>query len=390
MMDFRQRILTALNHEEPDQVPVAGFILSQVTSNQILGKQPADVAAMLGNAELRSGLKDIMNSTWPEIINSTLADWFEAAIKLGFDANWTIYSQMQVVEEPKFKQGLAMHDVWGRAWELRVDENGNTDANFVHGLCTTEKEWYSWVERNKPLYDELIKNVRDHHKKMAENYGDRILAIGSPGTGVFDNTWQPMGFENFCKFVYQKPKFIKEVIEFQTDLQLRHLNAIMESGVEVVVGGDDFGHKTGPLMRPEQIEKLFGDSYRRISEAVHSQKKKLLWHTDGNVYALLEKFVEWGFDGVVSLEPTAGMELGKVREQVGHKLVLVGNLDISYLLVRGTKEEVEDTVRKAIKDAAKGGGYILSPCNSHSHVDPMRLKWMVEAAHKYGRYPIAF
>jgi uroporphyrinogen decarboxylase len=51
---------------------------------------------------------------------------------------------------------------------------------------------------------------------------------------------------------------------------------------------------------------------------------------------------------------------------------------------------VEDTVRKAIKDAAKGGGYILSPCNSHSAIDPTRLKWMVEAAHKYGKYPIAF
>jgi hypothetical protein len=362
--------------------------LSQVTSNRILEKNTADFAAMLDNPELRSWLKDIMNSSWPEMINSSLADWLEAAINLGFDTNWTIYSQMQVVEEPEFKQGLAMHDIWGRAWELRVDENGNTDANFVRGLCTTEKEWYSWVERHRPLYDDFIGNVRDHHKKMAEDYGDRILVMGSPGTGVFDNTWQPMGFENFCRFVYQKPEFIKKVVEFETDLLLRHLSAIMESGVEVVVGGDDLGQKTGPLMRPEQMEKLFGESYRRISEAVHGQNKKLLWHTDGNVYALLDKFVEWGFDGVVSLEPTAGMELGKVREQVGHKLVLVGNLDIAYLLVKGTKEEVEDKVRKAIKDAAEGGGYILSPCNSHSAVDPLRLKWMVDAVHKYGKYPI--
>ena len=386
-MDFKERILTTMNHEEPDRVPVAGF-LGPITSSQILGKQPADFAAMMGNPELRSAVKDIMNSSWPELINSSLADWFEAAIKLGFDTNWTIYSQMQVVEEPDFKQGLAMYDISGRVWELRVDEKGNTDANFVRGLCTTEKDWYAWVERNKSLYDEFIKNVSEHHKKMAENYGDRILAMGSPGTGVFDNTWQPMGFENFCTFVYRKPEFIKRVIEFQTELLLRHFNAIMESGVEVVVGGDDFGQKTGPLMRPELLEKLFGDSYRRISEAVHRQKKKLLWHTDGNVYPLLEKFIDWGFDGVVSLEPTAGMELGKVREQVGHRLVIVGNLDISYLLIRGTREEVEDAVRKAIKDAAKGGGYILSPCNSHSAIDPLRLKWMIDAAHKYGKYPI--
>jgi hypothetical protein len=387
MMDFKERVLIALNHEEPDRVPVLGLI-DQALSNQILGKQPADVGSMLGNAELRSGIKDIMNSTWPEIMYNAFADYMEAAIKLGFDAANSIYSQMQVIEEPEFKLGLALHDVWGRAWDLRVDENGNTVANYVRGLCTTEKEWDAWVERNKPLYDELIKNGREHHKKLAESYGDRILPIGFTGPGIFENTWQPIGFENFCKYVYQKPDFVKKVIAFQTDVYMKYLDAMMESDVEVVQGGDDLGQKTGPLMRPELIEKLLGDSYRRVSEAVHRQGKKLLWHSCGNIYAFLSKFVEWGFDGLVTLEPTAGMELGKVREQVGHKLVLVGNLDVSYLLVRGTKEEVEDAVKKSIKDVAKGGGYILSPSTAHVSVDPMRLKWMIDAAHKYGKYPI--
>ena len=89
------------------------------------------------------------------------------------------------------------------------------------------------------------------------------------------------------------------------------------------------------------------------------------------------------------MEPTAGMELGRVREQVGHKLFLIGNLDVSYLLVRGTREEVEDAVKKAIRDAARGGGYILSQSHTHSAVDPTRLNWMIEAAHKYGKYPIS-
>ena len=89
------------------------------------------------------------------------------------------------------------------------------------------------------------------------------------------------------------------------------------------------------------------------------------------------------------MEPTAGMDLGRVREQVGHKLVLLGNLDVSHLLVRGTREEVEGAVKKCIRDAARGGGYILSQSHSHSSVDPTRLEWMIEAAHKFGKYPIA-
>ncbi len=83
------------------------------------------------------------------------------------------------------------------------------------------------------------------------------------------------------------------------------------------------------------------------------------------------------------------MVLAKVREQVGHNLVLIGNLDVSQLLVSGSRQEVDDAVKRAIGDAARGGGYVLSACHSHPFVDPQRLAWMVDAAHRYGRYPIA-
>ncbi|MBM3133586.1 MAG: hypothetical protein FJZ95_11235, partial [Chloroflexi bacterium] len=167
-----------------------------------------------------------------------------------------------------------------------------------------------------------------------------------------------------------------------------YLEAVMRSGVEVVLTGDDLAQKTGPMLRPEMIEKLYGESYRRMAEAIHKQGKKLIFHSCGNIYPLLDKFIEWGFDGIITMEPTAGVNLGEVRKRVGHRLTLVGNLDVSYLLVRGTRQEVEDAVKQAIRDAAPGGGYILSASHSHPFVDPARLEWMVEAAHQYGTYPI--
>jgi uroporphyrinogen-III decarboxylase len=388
MMEFKERVLTALNHEEPDRVPVMGLIAEPATSNRILGKQAGDLVGMLTNPELKNQIKDIVNSTWQDLIYGNFADALEAAIKLGFDANWTTYTLMRVHEDPEAKLGWIFHDIWGRAWEITADENGDIVVNYIRGLCTTEEEWDAWVESKKPLYDELIRGVTDFHKGLADNYSDRILPIGYTSVGIFEIAWQQMGFVNFTRYVYQKPDFVKKVIDFQTDLYIKYLDAIMKSGGDVVIGEDDLGQKTGPLMRPELIEKLFGDSYRRVSELVHKQNKKLIWHSCGNIYAFLDKFVEWGFDGLLTMEPTAGMELGRVREQVGHKLVLVGNLDVSYLLVRGTREEIEEAVKKAIRDAARGGGYILAQSHTHRFVDPTRLAWMIEAAHKYGKYPI--
>ncbi len=388
-MDFKERVLATMNHEEPDRVPVMGLIAEPATSNKILGRPPADMASMLRNPELKGQVKDIINSSWAELVYGNFSDALEAAIKLGFDANWTTYTYMEVVEDPGVKQGLACHDIAGRAWEITGKEDGNVVVNYTHGLCPTEEKWDAWVESKKPFLDKFIRDAAEHYRKLADNYGDRIFPIGYTSTEIFESTWQSMGFVNFTRYVYQKPDFVKRVIAFQTELYLRYLDAIVKSGGEVVMGGDDLGQKTGPIMRPDLVEELFGESYRRVSELVHKKNKKLIWHSCGNIYAFLDKFVEWGFDGVFTLEPTAGMELGRVREQVGHKLVLVGNLDVSYLLVRGTREEVEDAVKKAIKDAAKGGGYILSASHSHTAVDPTRLAWMIEAAHKWGKYPIS-
>jgi len=197
-----------------------------------------------------------------------------------------------------------------------------------------------------------------------------------------------MGFVEFTKLIYRNPDTVARIVAFHTDLYLRCIDAVMDAGAEVVLGGDDLGQKTGPLMSPALVEKFFGESYRRVAARVHERGRKLVWHSCGNIYALLDKFVEWGFDGIITMEPTAGMELGKVREQVGHKLVLIGNLDVSRLMVRGKRDEVEAAVKQAIAEAGPGGGYILSTCHSHSKVDPTRLAWMIEAAHRYGRYPL--
>jgi len=390
-MDFKERIMTAMNHGEPDRVPVMGLIVDPATVNKTLGKKPTDLPNLLKKPLLRNLIVRFMNVNrfWQSFYYGNAAGCMESALKLGFDANWTIYALMQLRKDAQSELGLVWHDAYGRIWEIDTDEDGNMAVNYSRGLLDTEKKWEAWVDAKKPLFETLTKNVENFHKKLVKNYGDRILPIGYAAPGIFENSWQPMGFVNFTKLIYQKPEFVKRVIAFQTDLYIESLEVVMKSGVEIVLGGDDFGQKTGPMLRPELIEKLFGESYRRVAELVHKQKKKYIHHSCGNIYQLLNMFVDWGFDGIITLEPTAGMDLGRVRQQVGHKLVLIGNIDVSYLLVRGTQAEIEEAVKKAIKDAAKGGGYILSSCHSHPLVDPTRLGWMVEAAHKHGKYPIS-
>ena len=89
-----------------------------------------------------------------------------------------------------------------------------------------------------------------------------------------------------------------------------------------------------------------------------------------------------------ALEPTAGVELAKVKEMVGDRMCLIGNIDITHILVDASREEVFEAVRTAIAAAGKGGGYMIAPTNSHPDISLERLGWMLEATEKYGHYPL--
>ncbi|MHA1129291.1 MAG: uroporphyrinogen decarboxylase family protein [Candidatus Helarchaeota archaeon] len=391
-MDFKERLLITLNHEEPDRVPVMSLSNEPAVLNQYYGKQSINYFKYLKRPLLKQIIKTFMNWNWywnKEFFN-IYKRIIQMSIEMKFDAIWLIYLlfKLKKADKKQFPLGYAWYDIYGRVWELCLDDYGNPTPYYIRGNCTTEKLWDTWIEQQAPLFDKMVGYVTKFFKQIIEDCGKDIYIVCFGAPGIFENSWQPIGFVEFTKYLYEKPKFIEKVVEFQTDYYLKLLEGICKAGTEFILTGDDLGHKKGLLINPKYIDQYFAPAYKRVADFVHQQNKKLIFHSCGRIYKLLDKFIDFGFDGVLTLEPTAGMDLATVRKQVGHKLVLVGNLDVSHLLVRGTKKEVEDAVKHAIKVAAPGGGFILAPAHNHEKVDPTRLQWMVEAAHEYGRYPI--
>lgn len=113
-------------------------------------------------------------------------------------------------------------------------------------------------------------------------------------------------------------------------------------------------------------------------------------HTDGNIYPILDLIVDTGIHGLHPIDPNAGMDLGDVKEKYGHRICLMGNVDCAYVLTWGTVEEVREDVRRCIRQAARGGGYICMSSNSiHPAVKPENYAEMVRAVHEMGQYPIS-
>ena len=142
-------------------------------------------------------------------------------------------------------------------------------------------------------------------------------------------------------------------------------------------------------MSPGHFRELVLPYLKRSIETAHELGVRYIKHTDGNIWSLLDAMMEAGIDAIDPLEPIAGMDIGEVKTRYGDRMALVGNLDCTDLLPNATPEEVEDAVKETIAKGAPGGGYILASSNSiHPAVRPENYRAMVEAARRWGEYPL--
>lgn len=385
MSDKHRRVLDALELRVPDRVPVMDLMNEFSTSNAILGKRPHPLGKLVRDPRASRVMDRLFALPGSAQLTDREMERFThlgaaAAVKMDYDAAW-----LSCFPVLRFRDSRTMTDIFGRLCDVSVDAAGNL-ANPIYreGLIKSPEDWKAWPKRDVFRLPEKVNRV---FWEVQRAYGDRLFIFAFANYGLFENTWQPMGFERFAVAARRERDFLRRVIGFYADLHCMLMEAVADAGVPGFIHTDDLAYKSGPMLSPRLIEELFGDHYRRITETAHALGLKIVMHSCGNVTSLLEHFVSWGFDAVHPLEPTAGVDLAAAKKAVGDRICLIGNLDITHILVDGTREEVFAAVRRAVEDAGEGGGFILAPDHSHPDISVQRLLWMVEAAREYGTYP---
>jgi uroporphyrinogen decarboxylase len=197
------------------------------------------------------------------------------------------------------------------------------------------------------------------------------------------------GMENLLLDYYDNPCLAHELAEMVIDYKIRLMRRAIREGADTVVSGDDYANQHGTVMSPQHFRQFVLPYLKRSIDAAHDEGVPFIKHTDGNIWAILDDLVQAGIDALDPIEPAAGMDIGEVKAKYGDRIAVIGNVDCSFVLTRGTVEEVEEAVKETIAKASPGGGHILASSNSiHPAVKPENYKAMVEAARKFGRYPI--
>ena len=236
---------------------------------------------------------------------------------------------------------------------------------YSGGLIKGASDWDAWDKSRVFRMPELTGRI---YSRIQKDFGDRIFIFGCFHGGLFELSWQSMGFEEFVRATRRERKHIERVIRFLTDLYCMMLEAMADAGLPGVIYPDDLAYRSGSMLNPKMLEELYGDSFRRITATAHLYGMKAVVHTCGNVYSLLDWLADCGFDGIHGLEPTAGVELAKAKEIIGGRMCLVGNIDVTHVLVDAGREEVFEAVRQAIQDAGAGGGYMVANTNTHPDI----------------------
>ena len=167
-------------------------------------------------------------------------------------------------------------------------------------------------------------------------------------------------FETSMTCLDRVVEIAKVAVEYELDRAMRFL----DHGCDAILIGEDIAYNRGLLFPPSVMDRLAWPIYADMISRIKAHRNvPVFMHTDGDVNAALGSIVNCGFDGLQSLQPSANMDIVKVKQTYGDRLCLMGNLDLDRLLPYGTPEAVAAETRRIVRACNVGGGFILSSCN---------------------------
>jgi len=203
-------------------------------------------------------------------------------------------------------------------------------------------------------YSEWEKEVR-----LAKQKGKCVFGkIGGP----FLRTEFIRGKMDYLADIAGDPDFVKDMVNRMTDHllgiakeELRRGN-LYDTGIWIY---DDIGCNRGPIMSPKSFEYIYYPAYKKlVQEIKKAGAVKVGLHCDGNIMSILDMLVDSGIEILNPIEPKAGMSIAELMKIYGKKLTYVGGMDNSFILPKGTKDEV---IKKTLEllEIAKDGGVVI-------------------------------
>jgi hypothetical protein len=394
-MNSRQRVQAALQHQQPDKVPldlggsaVTGMHVSSVyLLRQALKLDPPGTAVkVIEPYQLLGEIKpDLMEALGVDVIalpsprtlfgfaNENWKPWttFDGTpvlvpeafnTELEPDGSLLMYPEGDKTAPPsgKMPAGGYYFDTIVRQ-PLIDDENLDPMDNLQEFGPISDEDLAYFGDLAGQLYEETDKAILASFGGTA--FGD-IALVPVPWVKY------PRGIRDIAEWYVStsmRRDYVYKVFEEQCRIGIENLARIHQVVGEhvsaVFVTGTDFGTQQGPFISPKSYRDLFKPFHIEVNHWIHAHTGwKSFIHSCGSVYALIPDFIEAGFDILNPVQTSAGeMDPQRLKDQFGDQITFWGGgIDTQRTLPFGTPEEIRDEVRRRIEIFGAGGGFVFN------------------------------
>ncbi len=380
-MTPRERAVAALNHKEPDMVPIdfgSGMATSLVVEAYEKFKAavgiPGEIAVLnklFRVARLDEAAMVRLNSDFRPIQAKGPSRWTPPPTEAGTYIDvWGVKRRQAFYGEGAFY------------WELV--------ASPLADATVEDLDKYPWPD---PLDPGFTEGLAEEAKRLHETTDFAI--VGDSGfKSLWELGWALRGFEQLLTDVALNPDFVHALMGKLVDINVAAIGRFLDAVgpyLQVFRTGDDLATQKGPLMSRATYRSVLKPHYKKMFEFIKSKTDaKLFYHCCGNVTDLLDDLAEIGVDAINPVQVSALGDTAALKSRFGKKLSFWGGIDTQHVLPHGSLEDVEAEVRLRIRDLAPGGGFVLGPVhNIQPDVPPQNILMMADAARKFGAYPLA-
>ncbi len=190
-----------------------------------------------------------------------------------------------------------------------------------------------------------------HQREVLSWFGEDLYYLLSPPHQSLMGIWTEVGLEPFSYYLYDCEDVIVEQLEWNTAYACQWINGLpADNPFNCAFIGDDIAFKNGPMVRVDWLRRHYFPRLKRVCDALHAKGIKAMFHSDGNLNAIMDGLVEAGIDALNPIEICAGMDLSDLHQRYP-KLIFAGGIDVSHLLPFGTPQQIREAVVKAIEDS---------------------------------------
>ena len=381
-MNPRQRLLTALNHKEPDRIP---FDLDGSSVTGINIKAYKDLLAFLKIKKHDFKIRDVLQQlAW---VHEDILEKFKVDTRT-----------------------LTPKEPFG--WSLKIEEmeDGSKHYTDQYGIgCKMPKDGYYFDYCKHPLAKTTIEdldsypfpNPEDEKRieglgKLAKDFHDRGYMVCAPFFfgGFFESAFWLRGYVQFYCDLGGDIKYACYLMDKLLEVEMRYYGFILDKFgdyIDIVMQHNDFAGQDNLLISPSLYRKYIKPRQKKLYSFLKKKKPSLFifFHCCGAVYEIIPDLIEIGVDALNPVQVSAAsMDTKKLKKEFGKDITFWGGgVDTQRVLPYGTPKEVKEEVKRRIDDLAPGGGFVFAAVhNIQVGVPPQNIMAMWEALQEHGKY----